>query len=114
MRRREHVRGRAGRRPERAGRDLERRCPHDDTHAAGLSAPEWCAYGANAVLTEFLDRTSEPNGDSWLVLTSIVEDLQYLHDFRARQKKFRWSHAPDGFRNAAAIVGTVSIDSTDS
>lgn len=35
-------------------------------------------YGANAVLTEFLDRTSEPNGDSWLVLTSIVEDPQYL------------------------------------
>jgi hypothetical protein len=35
-------------------------------------------YSANAVLTEFLDRTSEPNGDSWLVLTSIVEDPQYL------------------------------------
>lgn len=35
-------------------------------------------YSGNAVLTEFLDRTSEPNGDSWLVLTSIVEDLQYL------------------------------------
>ena len=30
------------------------------------------------MLTEFLDRTSEPNGDSWLVLTSIVEDPQYL------------------------------------
>jgi len=35
-------------------------------------------YSANAVLTEFLDRTSEPNGDSWLVLTSIVEDPRYL------------------------------------
>jgi hypothetical protein len=35
-------------------------------------------YSANAVLTEFLDRTSEPNGDSWLVLTSIVDDPQYL------------------------------------
>ncbi len=27
-------------------------------------------YSANAVLTEFFDRTSEPNGDSWLILTS--------------------------------------------
>ena len=35
-------------------------------------------YSANAVLTEFLDRTSEPNGESWLVLTSIVDDPQYL------------------------------------
>jgi hypothetical protein len=35
-------------------------------------------YSANAALTEFLDRTSEPNGDSWLVLTSIVDDPQYL------------------------------------
>jgi hypothetical protein len=35
-------------------------------------------YSANAVLTEFLDRTSEPTGDSFLVLTSIVEDPQYL------------------------------------
>ena len=35
-------------------------------------------YSANAVLTEYLSRTIEPNGDSWLILTSIVEDPQYL------------------------------------
>jgi hypothetical protein len=35
-------------------------------------------YGANAVLTEYFNRTLESNGDSWLVLTSIVEDPQYL------------------------------------
>jgi hypothetical protein len=35
-------------------------------------------YSANAVLTEYFSRTSEPNGDSWLILTSIVEDPQYL------------------------------------
>jgi hypothetical protein len=35
-------------------------------------------YGANAVLTEYFSRTIEPNGDSWLILTSIVEDPQYL------------------------------------
>jgi hypothetical protein len=35
-------------------------------------------YSSNATLTEFLDRTSEPNGDSWLIVTSIVDDPQYL------------------------------------
>ncbi len=35
-------------------------------------------YSANAILTEYFSRTVEPNGDSWLILTSIVEDPQYL------------------------------------
>jgi hypothetical protein len=35
-------------------------------------------YSANAMLTEYFSRTIEPNGDSWLILTSIVEDPQYL------------------------------------
>jgi hypothetical protein len=35
-------------------------------------------YGPNAVLTEHFARTFEPNGDSWLILTAIVEDAQYL------------------------------------
>jgi hypothetical protein len=35
-------------------------------------------YSATATLTEFFDRTSEPNGDSWVILTSIVEDPVYL------------------------------------
>ena len=35
-------------------------------------------YSANAVLTEYFARTFEPNGDSWLILTAVVEDPQYL------------------------------------
>jgi hypothetical protein len=35
-------------------------------------------YGGNAVLTEYFSRTFESNGDSWLILTSIVDDPQYL------------------------------------
>jgi hypothetical protein len=35
-------------------------------------------YSADATLTEFFDRTSEPNGDSWLIVTSVVEDTVYL------------------------------------
>jgi hypothetical protein len=35
-------------------------------------------YSVNAVLTEYFARTIEENGDSWLILTAIVEDPQYL------------------------------------
>ena len=35
-------------------------------------------YSANAVLTEYFDRTVEPNGDQYLTVTAIVEDPAYL------------------------------------
>ena len=35
-------------------------------------------YSANARLTEYINRTSEPSGDSWLVVTTVVEDPQNL------------------------------------
>jgi hypothetical protein len=31
-------------------------------------------YSANARLTEYINRTNEPNGDSWLIVTTVVED----------------------------------------
>ena len=35
-------------------------------------------YSANASLEEYLDRFSEPNGDTWLIATIVVTDPQYL------------------------------------
>jgi hypothetical protein len=35
-------------------------------------------FSANAVLTEYYSRTNETNGDSWLIVTTIVEDPTYL------------------------------------
>jgi len=35
-------------------------------------------YSASTKLTEFYDRTAEPNGDQWLVVQTIVEDPVYL------------------------------------
>ena len=35
-------------------------------------------YSANAVLTEYFDRVTEPNGDAYLLVTSTVEDPTYL------------------------------------
>ena len=35
-------------------------------------------YSANVQLTEYYDRTVESNGDSYLIVTTIVDDPQYL------------------------------------
>ena len=35
-------------------------------------------YSANATLTEYFDRVSEPNGDAYLVVSTTVEDPVYL------------------------------------
>jgi len=36
-------------------------------------------YSANAVLTEYFDRVIEPNGDTYIIVTSTVEDPTYLN-----------------------------------
>jgi len=36
-------------------------------------------YSANVVLTEYWDRVNEPNGDTWLIVKTIVEDPAYLN-----------------------------------
>jgi len=51
-------------------------------------------YSANAALTEFFDRTMEPNGDSWLILTSIVDDPVYL--FTPFMVTTHYKREPDG------------------
>ena len=37
-------------------------------------------YSGNAVVEEYFDSFKEPSGDTWLVLTSIVTDPQYLYE----------------------------------
>jgi hypothetical protein len=46
-------------------------------------------YSATAVLTEYMSRTFEPNGDSWLILTSVVEDPVYLNNRYVRSTHFK-------------------------
>ena len=46
-------------------------------------------YGENAVLTEYWSRATEPNGDSWLIVTHIVEDPQYLTQPFIRSTHFK-------------------------
>jgi hypothetical protein len=63
---------------------------------AGYLRRNGVPYSANAMLTEFLDRTSEPNGDSWLVLTSIVDDPLYLQI--PLMLTTHYKREPDGLR----------------
>ena len=35
-------------------------------------------YSGNATVTEYYDRTNESNGDSWLIVQTIVDDPMYL------------------------------------
>jgi hypothetical protein len=52
-------------------------------------------YSANAVLTEYFHRTAEPNGDTWLIVTAVVDDPQYLTQPYARSSNFK--KLPDSF-----------------
>jgi len=35
-------------------------------------------YSASATVTEYYNRANEPNGDSWLIVTTVVDDPRYL------------------------------------
>ncbi|PWU07176.1 MAG: hypothetical protein C5B51_10615 [Terriglobia bacterium] len=46
---------------------------------AGYLRKNGVPYSANAVVTEYYDRVNESNGDSWLIVKTIVEDPMYLN-----------------------------------
>ncbi len=51
-------------------------------------------YSANARVTEYINRTSEPGGDSWLIVTTVVEDPQNLTSRFVTSTHFK--KVPDG------------------
>jgi hypothetical protein len=58
-------------------------------------------YSANAVLKEFFDLSNERNGDTWFVVTTIVEDPQYLAEpfvtstnFKKESDGAKWRPTP--------------------
>jgi hypothetical protein len=46
-------------------------------------------YSGNAVVTEYFHRADEPNGDSLLIVTTMVEDPQYLTGQFVRSTHFK-------------------------
>jgi hypothetical protein len=60
------------------------------THAkSGYLQKNGVPYGANAVITEHFDMTKEDDGTSWLIVTTLVEDPQYLQRRFQRSTHFR-------------------------
>lgn len=57
-------------------------------------------YSQNARVTEFFNRTSEPNGDQWMVVVTVVEDPTYLNSRFARSTHFK--KVDDGVWNPTA------------
>jgi hypothetical protein len=62
-------------------------------------------YSADAVLTEYFDRFQAPNGDEWLMVTSVVDDPKYLvsrlvtsSHFRRESDRGKWNPKPCGAR----------------
>jgi hypothetical protein len=58
-------------------------------------------YGENARLTEYFDRFAAPDGADWLVVTTIVEDPDYLNGrfvtsshFRREIDRSKWNPRP--------------------
>jgi len=46
-------------------------------------------YSGNAVVTEYFNRLDQPNGDVYLLVTTVVEDTQYLTGKFARSSHFK-------------------------
>ena len=46
---------------------------------AGYLRKNGVPYSDKTLLTEYYDRTNESNGDSWLVVTTVVDDPTYLN-----------------------------------
>ena len=68
---------------------------------AGWLRKNGVPYSADTTLTEYYDRFAAPNGDEWLVVTTIVEDPQYLNGrfitsshFRREADRSKWSPKP--------------------
>jgi len=62
------------------------------------------AYGPGAVLTEYFARTVEPGGDTWLVLTAIVDDPQFLNTPFMRRSHFKKLPATSPWQPQACVA----------
>ena len=58
-------------------------------------------YSAGATVTEYMDRFAAPNGDEWLVVTTIVSDPTYLNQdfvtsthFKREPNATKWAPTP--------------------
>jgi hypothetical protein len=56
---------------------------------AGYLRKNGYPYSEKTTVSEFYDRTSEANGDTWLIITTIVNDPVYLNQEFITSTHFR-------------------------
>jgi hypothetical protein len=68
---------------------------------AGYLRPNGVPYGERAVVKEFFDTFTLPGDGSWLIVTTVVNDPEYLtqefvisSQFRKESDSSRWSSRP--------------------
>ena len=68
---------------------------------AGYLRKNGVPYSENALITEYLDRHTEPNGDQWFTVTTIVDDPKYLAEpfitsshFKKEANSDKWRPSP--------------------
>ncbi len=68
---------------------------------AGYLRKNGVPYSENAVVTEYFDRHTEPNGDQWFTVTTIVDDPKYLTEpfitsshFKKEASGTKWRPTP--------------------
>jgi hypothetical protein len=54
-------------------------------------------YGANAVMTEWFTTLSEPNGDTYLLVTKQLEDPQFIQGVYYRTVQFKKQNDATGW-----------------
>jgi hypothetical protein len=62
-------------------------------------------YGANATLTEWLTTITEPDGNTYLLVTNILEDAQYLNAPYVRTVQFRKQTDTSGWNPTPCVSG---------
>ena len=62
------------------------------------------------MLTEYYERQSAPNGDSWLIVTQIVKDPKWTVAASDPSEVKGFSVAGTAYNRAAALSGTVGLE----
>ena len=71
---------------------------------AGYLRTNGVPYSENAVLTEYFVRVTAPNGDEWLVVTSMVDDPRYLNEPFVTSSHFKKEPNDAKFSPAPCVV----------
>ncbi len=58
-------------------------------------------YGADTQVEEYYESFTEPNGDTWLIVTTVVTDAEYLSQFYITSSQFKKLPGPRGWNPTA-------------